>query len=110
MTWVHPDICQHLYPYPDQEQGYVYGIAAINFMPISFPMTHCLSYVFSIWTVHAWVNILFSSEKTIHCFSLKNSFFKKLSLVNSLYIVFSVQGYSVVLPEKLQTGKWDVYR
>jgi len=24
--------------------------------------------------------------------------------------IFSVQGYSVVLPEKLQTGKWNVYR
>jgi hypothetical protein len=29
---------------------------------------------------------------------------------NSLYVLFSAQGYSVVLPEKLQTGKWNVYR
>ena len=34
---------------------------------------------------------------------------KKLSLLIRSTI-FSVQGYSVVLPEKLQTGKWNVYR
>jgi long-chain acyl-CoA synthetase len=34
-------------------------------------------------------------------------FFK---VYNSMCIASPVQGYSAVLPEKLQTGKWNVYR
>nr|GEW00733.1 long chain acyl-CoA synthetase 6, peroxisomal-like [Tanacetum cinerariifolium] len=56
-------------------------------------------------------NIINSEEIEIYC----GCFYLPLScssihLVNNVNAVLAEQGYSVVLPEKLQTGNWNVYR
>ena len=111
------------------------GFAAPCFLPVHGPL---VPYIIPISTVHISVNFDHSYRQSMahwsHISSQFQLFMFQLTLtilIGNMYICdFSLskpkvplavdfsylffplteQGYSVVLPEKLQTGKWNVYR
>jgi hypothetical protein len=77
--------------------------------PVSFPLPSLC--VFHLNCIFLFDISLFLREN-IYCFSFwKIVFFFRINATAKLTLYcISVQGYSVVLPEKLHTGKWNVYR
>ena len=58
-------------------------------------------------SMYSRFHLAFTSTDFLFC---EIAYEEETIIVNSVRISSSVQGYSVVLPEKLQTGKWNVYR